>query len=361
MKIKTAMRYARHLRLPGFGREAQERLLNAHVVVVGAGGLGCPVLQYLAAAGVGTLTVVDGDMVDQTNLHRQVLFGEGEIGQLKAHVAATRLRLLNGDVKVMAIAERLTSANALERLAPADVIIDCTDNFPSRYLLCDASVLLNKPLVFGSVFRFEGQVSVFHYRGSPCYRDLHPQPPAPGSVPDCAEGGVLGSLCGIIGSYMANETLKLITRLGQPLVGSVLWVDSLQSENHIFHIPARGAAKSITQLIDYDHFCSVLPEVAIRELSVDEWQHWQSHNLPFVLVDVREPHEYATANLGGISLPLSALAERMAEIPRDTNVVLHCQSGTRSRQAIQLLLKAHPFLNLYNLTGGLDAWLNRAP
>lgn len=360
MNVETAMRYARHMRLPGFGSEAQARLLNAHVAVVGAGGLGCPVLHYLTAAGVGTITIVDDDTVDETNLQRQVLFAEADVGQSKAQVAAARLRLLNAHVKIVAVAERLTAANALTQLAPVDVIVDCTDNFPSRYLLCDASVLLNKPLVFGSVFRFEGQVSVFNYRGSPCYRDLHPQPPAPGSVPDCAEGGVLGSLCGVIGSYMANETLKLITGLGQPLAGSVLWVDSLQSENYTFHIPARGAAKSITQLIDYDHFCSVLPEVAIRELSVDEWQHWQSHLLPFVLVDVREPHEYATANLGGISLPLSALAQRMAEIPRDTNVVVHCQSGTRSRQAIMLLQTHHHYSNLYNLTGGLNACLGRA-
>ncbi|MCU0420605.1 MAG: HesA/MoeB/ThiF family protein [Cyclobacteriaceae bacterium] len=358
MPHRNLDRYNRHYLLPGFGQAGQEKLHKSHVAVVGAGGLGCPVLQYLVAAGVGRITLIDGDMVDETNLQRQVLFGEADVGRPKAPVAAHRLRALNGRVEIIPVSERVTAANALEWLAPADVIVDCTDNFPTRYLLCDASLLLRKPLVFGSVFRFEGQVSVFNYRGSPCYRDLHPQPPAPGSVPDCAEGGVLGSVCGVVGSMMANETLNVIAGFGQPLAGKLMLFDSRQGDTYTVAIPARGAAKGVTRLIDYDQFCGVPSAADIKELSVAAWQGWQANKTAFTLVDVREPDEYRLANLGGLSIPLSTLEHHVDKIPVHHPVVMLCQSGARSRQAIAWLQANHSFKNLYNVTGGLRAWMS---
>jgi sulfur-carrier protein adenylyltransferase/sulfurtransferase len=358
MTIHESNRYSRHTALPGFGASAQEALNRASVLVIGAGGLGCPALQYLAAAGIGQLGIVDPDVVSLTNLQRQILYKESDLGQPKSMIAARYVQELNSSIQVQPIQEKITSSNALSRLSSWDIVLDCTDNFPTRYLLCDSTILLQKPLVFGSVYRYEGQVAIFNYQNGPCYRDLHPIPPTPGIVMDCADGGVLGSLCGIIGSIMANETIKLITGMGDTLSGKLLVFDSLSTQSELFTIPHRGASQKIKSLIDYDHFCGTDTVHSIKEITAQELIEWQNTGETFQLIDVREPHEYDQLNLAGLLIPKATIATAVHLISRTDRVVIHCQSGARSLYVIQWLQENHGLTNLYNLKGGIEAWLN---
>jgi adenylyltransferase/sulfurtransferase len=361
-------RYKRHLTLPEFGLDAQRTLLASRVLLIGAGGLGCPLAQYLAAAGVGTIGLVDYDVVDASNLQRQILYGTRDIGRPKAEVARERILALNPDVKVEIHAVRLDATNALALFADYDVIVDGTDNFPTRYLSNDACVLLGKPNVHGSIFRFEGQATVFDARHGPCYRCLYPEPPPPGAVPSCAEGGVLGVLPGIIALIQATETLKLLTGLGDTLVGRLLQYEALEMRFHEFRLqkdpacPVCGTAPTVTALIDYEGFCGVPAhdrgDVAVREKSAAEIAAMRARGESFLLLDVREPHEFETTRLEGSQLvPLASLAGRLAELDgwRDRTVVVHCHKGGRSAKACKTLAAAG-FRDVWNLAGGIDAW-----
>jgi adenylyltransferase/sulfurtransferase len=358
-------RYRRHLSLPELGVEGQRRLLAARVLLIGAGGLGCPLAQYLAAAGVGTLGLVDPDRVDVSNLQRQVLYGTRDVGRLKVDVAAERIQAQNPDVRVVKHAVRLGSDNAMELLAGWDVIVDGTDNFPTRYLVNDACVLLGKPNVHGSIFRFDGQASVFDARSGPCYRCLYPEPPPPGAVPSCAEGGVLGVLPGLVALIQATETLKLLAGIGEPLRGRLLQIDALSMEFREFRIqkdpkcPVCGERPTLTQLIDYEGFCGVGPAAeAPRETTPAELHAARARGEELLLLDVREPAEHARARIEGARLvPLGALEARMEELAdwRRRRVVIHCHHGGRSARACALL-RERGFERVENLSGGIDAW-----
>lgn len=358
--------YARHLVLPDLGLQGQERLKAARVLIVGTGGLGAPAVMYLAAAGVGTLGLVDHDVVEASNLHRQVLFTHDDVGKGKARTAAARLRAMNPHIDVRAHETRFTSANAHELLGDYDILLDGSDNFPTRYLSNDVAALQGKPNVYASVFRFEGQASVFDAKRGPCYRCLYREPPPPGLVPSCAEGGVLGVLPGIMGSIQAAEAIKLIVGRGEPLIGSLLLYDALSQEFTRLRLakdpecPLCGAGATIKELIDYEEFCgtrgeeSVAPEgvpgISARALA-DALAKGD-----VVLVDVREPHEVDIASIPGSTLiPVGDVAARAREIPRDRDVVLYCRSGVRSARALQQL-QALGFTRLRNLEGGILAW-----
>ncbi len=351
-------RYSRHFALPGFGEVAQAKLKNASVAVIGAGGLGCPVLQYLTAAGVGTIAIIDHDLISLSNLQRQVLYAIDDIGMPKAEVAALKLQRLNSSCVFQSIVRQLTSRNALEVLAPYDLLIDCTDNFPTRYLLNDASILLNKPVIYGSIFRYEGQVAVFNYQGGVTYRDLYPQPPATGVVPSCEEGGVLGVLAGIIGSMQANEALKVLAGFAPPLSGKLLLFDSLSNETTIIGIPSKNERKKISELIDYDDFCKVQsnPVKHMKEVTVQELKELKDKGADFQLIDVREPHEVDICEIGGELIPLGDIPHNVDKISRDKQVIIHCRSGARSGNMVKWLETNHGFTNLYNLKGGILAW-----
>ncbi len=354
-------RYSRHLVLPGFGIAGQVQLRKASVLVIGAGGLGAPLLYYLAAAGVGTLGIVDEDTVNVSNLQRQVLFATDDIGEGKAECARKRLSALNPLIEVHAIPSRITASNALELMTPYDVIVDATDNFPTRYLLNDACVLLNKPLIYGSIFRYEGQVSVFNYSGGPTYRDLYAAPPRPGTVPDCEQGGVLGALPGIIGAIQANEVIKVLTGTGEPLSGKLFLLDSQTMETRIITLPKKQN-HNIKSLIDYDQFCGLVSENkynTMKEVTVQELKALQDAKSDFQLIDVREPHEYDSCNLGGELIPMAELPHHIGEISKTKQVILHCRSGSRSGNMVQWLEKNHGFTNLYNLKGGILAWADQ--
>jgi adenylyltransferase/sulfurtransferase len=352
-------RYSRHFVLPGFGETGQQKLKTASVAVIGAGGLGAPLISYLAAAGIGTLGIFDHDVVDASNLQRQVLFSTGDIGQPKAICAQRVVARLNPQVKVQAVTERISSANALALLAPFDILVDATDNFPTRYLLNDAAELLGKPLVYGSIFRYEGQVSVFNFKGGGTYRDLYPQPPKPGSVPDCAEGGVLGVLPGIIGSMQANEVIKILAGVGEPLAGKLLLFDSLTLETRLIRL-SKKQRPPILHLIDYDHFCGVTPvSKGMKEVTVEELKALLDKKADIQLIDVREPHEFDTCNLGGELIPMAEVPFNVDKISKDKQVVVHCRSGGRSGNIIQWLEKNHGFTNLYNLKGGILDWAKK--
>lgn len=360
-------RYRRHLELPAFGADAQQKLLAARVLLIGAGGLGCPLAQYLAAAGVGTLGLVDFDVVEVSNLQRQVLYGTRDVGRPKIEVARERILALNPDVRVEMHAQRLTADGALALLGAFDVVVDGTDNFPTRYLANDACVLLGKPNVHGSIFRFEGQATVFDARRGPCYRCLYPEPPPPGSVPSCAEGGVLGVLPGLIALIQATETLKLLAGIGEPLIGRLLQYDALEMSFQEFRLrkdpqcPVCGERPTITELIDYDHFCGLSRGSAtapLRERSAAQVAAMRARGEAFLLLDVREPDEWKAAHIEGARLvPLGALRSRLGELSdwKDRPVVVHCRSGARSAQACQLLLE-HGFADVWNLAGGIQAW-----
>lgn len=352
-------RYARQLILPGFGPMAQSKLRQASVAVIGAGGLGAPLIAYLAAAGIGKLGIFDHDTVSLSNLQRQVLFTTDDIGKHKAECAWETVAGLNPHVDVQAVSERITSANALSLLAPYDIIADATDNFPTRYLLNDAAVLLKKPLVYGSIFRYEGQVAVFNFQGGPTYRDLYSEPPKPGTVPDCEEGGVLGVLPGIIGSMQANEVIKLIAGIGEPLSGKLLLFDSLTLESRIIRLSKKQQAP-ILHLIDYDHFCGLTPvSKGMKEVTVEELKALLDSKADIQLIDVREPHEFDTCNLGGELIPMAEVPFNVDRIAKDKQVVIHCRSGGRSGSIIHWLEKNHGFTNLYNLKGGILDWARK--
>jgi molybdopterin/thiamine biosynthesis adenylyltransferase/rhodanese-related sulfurtransferase len=363
-------RYNRHIIIPEFGIEGQRRLKAARVLVVGTGGLGSPALLYLAAAGVGHIGIVDFDLVEDSNLHRQVLFSKEDVGFPKVEAAKKRLLELNPHIEIETYNTRLTAANALGIIASYDVVADGTDNFPTRYLVNDACFFLKKPNVYASIFQFEGQVSVFNYRMEndelgPNYRDVFASPPPPGLAPSCAEGGVLGVLPGIIGSMQALEVIKIITGIGNVLAGRIFAFDALHFQTRVFKItkdpnnPISGAQPSILGLIDYEEFCGLkqpLQAPAIKEITVQELANMLKTNVDFQLIDVREPHEYDICNLGGVLIPLGDIKEKMNLISRDKLVVLHCKAGSRSAKAIEILQKEWPNDNLFNLKGGILAY-----
>ncbi len=358
------IRYSRHFNLPGFGPEEQLRLKKSKVLVVGAGGLGSPLLLYLAAAGVGQIGIIDDDIIDLSNLQRQVLYRHSDIGRLKAIVARDLLRSINPEIEIRLWNEQLTTDNAREVIAQFDVVADGTDNFPTRYLVNDACVLEDKINVYASVFRYEGQVSVFNYphddgaRG-PNYRDICPFPPAAGTVPDCATGGVLGILPGVIGTMQATEVLKVLTGLGTPLVGQLLLYDALTATVRKIKFPNKTNVR-ITNLINYEQFCGVVPKketamAAIREITVHELKKWRESGKDHQLIDVREQHEWDFVNIDGDLIPLGEIMNNREKIATDKDVVLICRTGKRSWVAVDALQK-QGFDNLFNLKGGITAW-----
>lgn len=354
-------RYNRHIIIPDFGLEAQKKLKGAKVLVVGSGGLGSPLLLYLAAAGVGTIGIVDFDVVDDSNLQRQVLFGVENIGELKVEAAKKRLQQLNPYITIRTYNTQLTAGNALEIISQYDVIADGTDNFPTRYLVNDASMIAGKPNVYASIFQFEGQVAVFNYTDKngvtgPNYRDLYPTPPDPGLIPNCAEGGVLGVLPGIIGTLQANEVIKVITGIGEPLSGRFFVFDALSFETRTLKISTNPTTPVISELIDYEQFCGVpAVEKPIKEISVEEFSTWITNREDIQVIDVREPNEYEERNIGALLIPLATVQQRANEIHSDKKVIVHCHSGKRSATAIRELESAFGFTNLYNLKGGILA------
>ncbi len=364
---EEVLRYSRHLIMPEVGLEGQLKLKRARVLLIGTGGLGAPLGLYLAAAGVGHLGLVDFDVVDFSNLQRQVTFSTGDVGKYKTAAAKARLSGLNPTIQIETFETRLTSENALELFRDFDIIVDGTDNFPTRFLVNDACLLLGKPNVYGSIFRFEGQATVFGYPGGPCYRCLYPEPPPPGLVPSCAEGGVLGVLPGIVGSIQAMETIKLILGTGEPLVGRLLLFDALGMRFRELKLrknpacPVCGDHRTITKLIDYEEFCGIRGEEAppmtdgIPEITAKDLKARQDRGDDIFVLDVREPHEYQICNLNGKLIPLGELPRRVNELDSSREMVVHCRSGKRSADAIQFLQKAG-FKKLLNLKGGVLAW-----
>ena len=360
-------RYSRHLIMPEVGMEGQLKLKRARVLTIGTGGLGAPLGLYLAAAGVGHLGLVDFDVVDSSNLQRQVTFTTADVGKPKSEAAKARLSALNPAIDIVSYETRLTSDNALDLFRDYDIIVDGTDNFPTRFLVNDACVLLGKPNVYGSIFRFEGQATVFGYPGGPCYRCLYPEPPPPGLVPSCAEGGVLGVLPGIVGSIQAMETIKLILGAGDPLVGRLLLFDALAMRFRELKLrrnpdcPMCGDHRTITKLIDYEEFCGIRGEEApamtdgIPEITATELKARQDRGDKLFILDVREPHEYQICNLNGKLIPLGELPRRVNELDSSVEMVVHCRSGKRSADAIHFLQTAG-FKKLWNLKGGVLAW-----
>ncbi len=363
-------RYSRHLILPEVGIDGQKKLKKAKVLVIGAGGLGSPISLYLAAAGVGTIGLVDYDIVDETNLQRQVLYSTKEVGKPKLQVAKKKLLALNPNMTVNIHEEQLNSSNALEIIREYDIVVDGTDNFPTRYLVNDACVLLGKPNVYGSIFRFEGQLSVFHVGKGPCYRCLYPEPPPPGLVPSCAEGGVLGVLPGIIGCLQANEVIKLILGMGKPMIGRLLLFDALEMtfrELKLRKNPncvACGANPKITKLIDYEAFCGLKrgEEESITtgfEITPEELSRLLQEGQPLQLIDVREPHERRISKIEpSILIPLRMIVDQAKALDKDRLTVVYCRSGARSAQAAHVL-KGLGFKRVKNLAGGVNEWVKK--
>lgn len=376
LTVEDHQRYGRHLIMPEVGVSGQRRLKAAKVLCVGAGGLGSPAATYLAAAGVGTLGLVDFDVVDASNLQRQILFATADVGRPKIAAATDRLRAINPSVRVVGHDTALTSANALEILADYDIVVDGADNFPTRYLVNDACVLLGKPNAYGSIFRFDGQMSVFGAPGGPCYRCLYPEPPPAGLVPSCAEGGVLGVLPGIVGTIQAAEAIKLITGAGEPLIGRLLLLDALSMQVRSLAVrrdpecPVCGDAPTIRHLIDYQQFCGVgatatgAPEAlpAVAQISVEQLRDLRAQGARIFLLDVREPHEADICRIEGATLiPLGQLESRLAEVPTGPDappIVVHCKAGGRSAKAVARLKQAG-VVRVTNLTGGILAWIDR--
>jgi adenylyltransferase/sulfurtransferase len=362
-------RYSRHLILPEVGEEGQRKLKAARVLCVGTGGLGSPLALYLAAAGVGTLGLVDFDVVDASNLQRQIIHSTADIGRKKLDSAAEKLQALNPNLNVIKHDTLLTSANALDILKDYDVIADGTDNFPTRYLVNDACVLLGKPNAYGSIFRFEGQASVFATKDGPCYRCLYPEPPPPGLVPSCAEGGVLGILPGLVGVIQATETIKLILGKGATLAGRLLLVDALNMRFRELKLrknpecPVCGAHPTVTQLIDYQQFCGIVPatkeEIKVKngvpQITVNELKRRIDAGEDLFILDVREPFEYQIANIGGKLIPQGEVPQRLNEIDRDREIIVHCKAGGRS-QRIAEFLKQSGYPEVVNVAGGILAW-----
>ena len=362
-------RYSRHLIMPEVGMEGQLKIKNARVLCIGAGGLGSPLALYLAAAGVGTLGIVDFDVVDYTNLQRQIIHSTADVGHKKLDSAAEKLQAMNPFIHVQKFDTRLSSENALEIFAGFDIIADGTDNFPTRYLVNDACVLSGKPNVYASIFRFEGQASVFATENGPCYRCLYPEPPPPGLVPSCAEGGVLGILPGLLGVIQATEVIKLILGAGDPLIGRLLLVDALAMTFRQLKLrknpdcPVCGTHPSVTKLIDYEQFCGIRGEEAevaadTSDIEVEELKRRLDAGDDIFVLDVREPHEYQICNIGGQLIPLGDLPKRMSELDSSREIVAHCRSGVRSGKAVELLRQAG-FKKVRNLSGGILAWADR--
>ncbi|KII00575.1 molybdopterin biosynthesis-like protein MoeZ [Streptomonospora alba] len=366
LTVDEVRRYSRHLIIPDVGMDGQKRLKNAKVLVVGAGGLGSPALLYLAAAGVGTLGVVDFDEVDESNLQRQVIHGQSDVGKPKAESARESIEEINPNTKVVLHKEHLDSENALEIFEGYDLVLDGTDNFATRYLVNDACVLLNKPYVWGSIFRFDGQVSVFWNEYGPQYRDLYPEPPPPGMVPSCAEGGVLGVLCASIGSVMVNEAIKLICGIGEPLVGRLMIYDALEMSWKTVKVRKDPEGEPITELIDYEAFCGQVSDEAERAaqgstITAGELKEMMDKGEDFHLVDVREKHEYEIVNIPGAELiPKGEFlsGEAFGKLPQDKRIVLHCKSGARSAEALGAL-KGAGFDSAVHVGGGVLAWVNQ--
>ena len=362
------LRYSRHLIMPEVGMEGQLKLKQAKVLCIGAGGLGSPLALYLGAAGVGKLGMVDFDVVDFTNLQRQVIHGTSDVGRTKLESARDTLLEINPNVEIEPFETRLSSDNALDIFREYDIVADGTDNFPTRYLVNDACVLLGKPNVYASIFRFEGQASIFYAEQGPCYRCLYPEPPPPGLVPSCAEGGVLGVLPGIMGCIQAMETIKLILGRGDSLIGRLLLFDALGMKFRELKLrknpdcPICGTNRTITKLIDYEQFCGIRGEehipvqTGIPEITPAEVKKKMDAHEPFVLIDVREPHEYQICRIPGSKLiPLGEVPKRMNELDSADEIVVHCKSGMRSAKAVDLLMKSG-FRKIHNLKGGILAW-----
>ncbi|MCB9495931.1 MAG: molybdopterin-synthase adenylyltransferase MoeB [Fibrobacteria bacterium] len=355
-------RYERHIILPELGREGQQKIKDGSVLIVGTGGLGSPLALYLAAAGVGRIGLVDFDIVDESNLQRQIIHFTSDVGTPKLESAKRKILEINPNAIVETHNVALKSDNALDILKNYDVIVDGTDNFPTRYLVADACTILNKPNVYGSIFRFEGQVTVFNYQDGPSYRCLYPEPPPPGLVPSCAEGGVLGVLPGVVGTLQATEVIKILTGIGTPLKGRLLLYNALDLTFKTVKVRrdpkwAVGTPHpTVTKLVDYEQFCGLKRGGEVSdEISVAELKEWRDQGRSFTLIDVREENEYEYANIGGKLIPLGEVVARQSEIPREGVVVLQCKVGGRSRQALEAL-KAQGYNNLLNLAGGIAAW-----
>ena len=372
LSVDEVKRYSRHLIIPDVGMTGQKRLKNAKVLVVGAGGLGSPALLYLAAAGVGTLGIVDFDVVDESNLQRQIIHGVSDIGHLKAESARNSIREINPYVEVVLHTERLDSDNALQIFGPYDLIVDGTDNFATRYLVNDAAVLLGKPYVWGSIYRFDGQASVFWAEHGPCYRCLYPEPPPPGMVPSCAEGGVLGVLCASIGSIQVNEAIKVITGIGDPLVGRLMIYDALEMTYRPVQVrkdpecPVCGKNPTITGLIDYEAFCGAVSEEAQEAaqgstITARDLKNMMDAGESIFVVDVREPNEYEIVSIPGATLiPKGEFVSGAAleRLPQDKRIVLHCKSGVRSAEALAIVKDAG-FADAVHVGGGVLAWVSQ--
>ena len=366
-------RYSRHLIMPEVGMAGQLKLKGARALCIGAGGLGSPVALYLAAAGVGTLGIVDFDEVDYSNLQRQIIHGTPDVGRSKLESAKSRLNALNPEVEVVTHEMALSSQNALGLFADYDVVIDGTDNFPTRYLVNDACVLQGKPNIYGSIFRFEGQASVFAAQDGPCYRCLYPEPPPPGLVPSCAEGGVLGILPGVIGTLQATEAIKVILGIGEPLIGRFLIFDALKMRFRELKLrkdpdcPVCGEHPTVTELIDYEQFCGMTtaaPEAALAtetddQATVEELKTRLDRQESFLLLDVREPQEFEICRIpGSVLIPLGDLPSRLSELEGHDDMIVHCKSGARSGKAVRLLREAG-YTKARNLKGGILAWIDR--
>ena len=366
-------RYSRHLIMPEVGMAGQLKLKAARALCIGAGGLGSPVALYLAAAGVGTLGIVDFDEVDYSNLQRQIIHGTPDVGRSKLESAKSRLNALNPEIEVVTHEMALSSENALGLFAHYDLVIDGTDNFPTRYLVNDACVIQGKPNIYGSIFRFEGQASVFAAKDGPCYRCLYPEPPPPGLVPSCAEGGVLGILPGVIGTLQATEAIKVILGIGEPLIGRFLIFDALKMRFRELKLrkdpdcPVCGEHPTVTQLIDYEQFCGITPAapaavraaVAEDEATVEELKTRLDHQESFLLLDVREPQEFEICRIpGSVLIPLGDLPSRLSELQGRDDMIVHCKSGVRSGKAVRLLREAG-YGKARNLKGGILAWIDR--
>jgi sulfur-carrier protein adenylyltransferase/sulfurtransferase len=372
LTVEEVRRYSRHLIIPDVGKTGQRRLKNARVLCVGAGGLGSPALLYLAAAGVGTLGIIDFDVVDESNLQRQIIHGVSDVGRPKAVSAMESIRELNPLVNVVLHEERLDSDNAMRIFEPYDLIVDGTDNFATRYLVNDACVLLGKPYVWGSIYRFDGQASVFWAEHGPCYRCLYPEPPPPGMVPSCAEGGVLGVLCASIGSIQVNEAIKLIAGIGEPLVGRLMIYDALEMTYRTVKVrkdpecPVCGKNPTITELIDYEEFCGVVSEDAQQAaagstITATELKDMLDREDDIFLIDVREPNEYEIVSIpGAVLIPKGEFLSGAAleRLPQNKRIVLHCKSGQRSAEALAVVKDAG-FSDAVHVGGGVLAWINQ--
>jgi adenylyltransferase/sulfurtransferase len=363
------LRYSRHLIMPEVAMDGQRKLKAAKVLCIGAGGLGSPLALYLTAAGVGTLGIVDYDVVDYTNLQRQIIHSTNDVGRKKLDSASDKLKALNPFLDLRTFDMKLTSANALELFRQFDIVVDGTDNFPTRYLVNDACVLTGKPNVYGSIFRFEGQASVFATEEGPCYRCLYPEPPPPGLVPSCAEGGVLGIMPGLVGVIQATETIKLILGQGDSLAGRLLLIDALGLKFRELKLrknpdcPVCGTHRTITQLIDYDQFCGIRGQEEparndIPAISVEDLKKKLDAKADVFILDVREPHEYQICNLRGYLIPVGDIPKRASELDSSREIVAHCKMGGRSAKAVNFLRRAG-FTKVYNLSGGINAWADR--